>query len=405
MRAAAWWILLAYAFAVPWEYSLELGPPFGNAARLLGLLLLLAAVPAILEDGRLRRPGPVQWLALAFFLWVCCTALWSVNSAVTASAIRGYFQEILPVWLVWELARSPRHLRWLLRAAVAGSWVLALLTAWNLATLDAVASERIRFAAYGQDPNDVARFLDLSFPLAALLAVSEEGWPARILAWGYLPLGLAGVVLTASRGGVLAAAVAILGSAAILIRKRPLAASAALTFLPALGAILWQILPRETFERLATIPQQLQGGDFNLRLNIWQAGWHAFLRAPLFGHGTGTFVAAAGMAPEDTAHNTALSLAVGGGLVALLLAVALLAAGVAQASRTRGLLRLAFGTLLAVWLISSMVATIEENRSTWLLLALVALAGRLAGEDPAAMDACFDGNAAPAAWATARQDA
>ena len=183
------------------------------------------------------------------------------------------------------------------------------------------------------------------------------------------------------------------------------AASAALTFLPALGAILWQILPRETFERLATIPQQLQGGDFNLRLNIWQAGWHAFLRAPLFGHGTGTFVAAAGMAPEDTAHNTALSLAVGGGLVALLLAVALLAAGVAQASRTRGLLRLAFGTLLAVWLISSMVATIEENRSTWLLLALVALAGRLAGEDPAAMDACFDGNAAPAAWATARQDA
>ena len=58
----------------------------------------------------------------------------------------------------------------LLRAALAGSWVLAILTVANVASPEAIASGQIRFAAIGQDPNDVARFLDLGFPVAALLS-------------------------------------------------------------------------------------------------------------------------------------------------------------------------------------------------------------------------------------------
>ncbi len=53
MRRIAWILLIFFAFAVPWEYSLDLGEPLGNVARVLGLLLLLAAVPAVLDAGRL----------------------------------------------------------------------------------------------------------------------------------------------------------------------------------------------------------------------------------------------------------------------------------------------------------------------------------------------------------------
>jgi len=42
-----------------------------------------------------------------------------------------------------------------------------------------------------------------------------------------------------------------------------------------------------------------------------------------------------------------------------------------------------------VWLITSLVATVEENRTTWLLLALIALARRLAVEQPDELAACF----------------
>jgi hypothetical protein len=65
MRRVAWWLLALFAFAIPWEYSLDLGEPFGNVARIAGLLLLLAAVPALLQAGSLRRPDLLQWLVLA----------------------------------------------------------------------------------------------------------------------------------------------------------------------------------------------------------------------------------------------------------------------------------------------------------------------------------------------------
>jgi len=401
MRRIAWGLLLLFAFAIPWEYSLDLGVPLGNIARITGLVLLLAAVPAILQAGRLRIPGPLQWLVLAYFLWFCCTYFWTIEPLVTLSRMRAYFQETMVVWLVWEFAESPRDLRSLLRAYVAGSWVLAILTVADFSSAQAVAATQIRFVATGQDPNDVARFLDLGFPLAALLLNGESRWAGRLLALGYLPLGLFAVLLTASRGGFLAAVVALAGCGLLLIRNHAKGVAAGFLALPAIGAAVWLTLPRAIFERLATIPEELTGGDLNKRLNIWSAGWQAFLKAPLLGSGAGTFVSAAGTAPIDTAHNTALSILVGGGLCGLFLAMAIVALAAHSAWQTKGALRLALVTALLVWAVTSLVATVEENRTTWLLLALIALAGRLAVEEPEDLAGCFPEGAQDAGFAAA----
>jgi O-antigen ligase len=389
MRRIAWLLLLLFAFTIPWEYSLELGEPLGNIARVVGLLVLLAAIPALLQGGRLRAPGPLQWLVLAFFLWFCCTYFWTIEPLETVARLRGYFQELMIVWLVWEFAEDAGDLRALLRVFVAGSWVLAALTVANFASAEAIANAQVRFAAIGQDPNDVARFLDLGFPLAALLLNSERHWGWRLLAAGYLPLGLLGVLLTASRGGFLAAVVALVGSGFLLAYGHPKRVLAGALALPALAAALWFIVPRDSFERLATIPEQLQGGDLNQRLNIWTAGWHAFVRAPFFGTGAGSFVSAAGLGPIDTAHNTALSIAVSGGLVALFLATAIVAAAIWSIAQIHGPLRWAMVVALLVWFTTSLVATVEESRTTWLLLALIALAGRLGTEQPEELAGCF----------------
>lgn len=389
MRRIAWFLLLLFAFAIPWEYSMDLGEPLGNIARILGLLLILVAVPAVLQAGRLRTPGPMQWMVLAFYLWFCCTYFWTIDPLATLEKMRSYFQELMIVWLVWEFAESPRDLRALLRAYVAGSCVLAVLTVANLASPEAVAAGQIRFAAEGQDPNDVARFLDLGFPMAALLLSSERRWPARLLALGYLPLGLFAVLLTASRGGFMAAVMALAGCGILLARthlRRVLIGGLAL---PAIAAALWLIVPHETLERLATIPEQLQGGNLNQRLNIWTAGWHAFVHAPLLGTGAGSFVAAAGMNPLDTAHNTALSILVGGGLFALFLGICILALAARSILETHGSLRLALAITLTILIVTSLAATVEESRTTWLLLALIALAGRLAVGDSESLIDCF----------------
>lgn len=389
MRRIAWGLLLLLAFAIPWEYSLDLGEPFGNIARILGLALVLIAIPAVLQAGRLRTPGPLQWLVLAFYVWFCCSYFWTIEPMATLEKLRSYFQEMMIVWLVWEFAESPEDLRSLMRAYLAGACVLAALTLATFRSVEAFAADQIRFVATGQDPNDAARFLDLAFPFAALLLHIERRWPWRLLALGYLPLGLVAVLLTASRGGFLAAMIALAGCGLLLIRSHAKTVLAGTLAWSAIAAISWLTVPHETFERLATIPSQLQGGDLNQRWNIWIAGWHAFVQSPVIGTGAGSFVSAARLNPVDTAHNTALSILVGGGLFALSLAVGIVVLAARSALATRGPLLVALLTLLVVWAVASLVDTVEENRATWLLLGLIAVAGRLAVEQPERIEKCF----------------
>src|SRR5579863_4332722 len=106
MRRVAWGLLLVFVFTIPWEYSLDLGAPFGNIARITGLLLLIAAVLAVLQARRFSRPRPLQWLTLAFFLWFCCSLFWAMAPAESLIKLRGYFQETMIVWLLWEFGES-----------------------------------------------------------------------------------------------------------------------------------------------------------------------------------------------------------------------------------------------------------------------------------------------------------
>jgi O-antigen ligase len=389
MRKIAQLLLVVFAFATPWEFSLELPEPLGPIARIAGILLLIVGIPAILLAGRMRRPGAMQLAVLALYLWFCISAFWTVDHAATLEKLRAYFQEMMIVWLVWEFADSASDLRRLMRAYVSGSWVLAAVTLASFASPEAIAAGQIRFFAEGLDPNDTARFLDLGFPLAALLADAEPKTWGKALALGYLPLGIFAVLLTASRGGVVAALIALAGSAALLARSRPRRLAAGIVAVPVLAFAVWLVIPAETFERLSTIYEQVEAGNLNYRVNIWEQGRQAFFHAPVFGSGAGSFVAAARLAPIDTAHNTALSIAVGGGLVALGLLVAVIVLAARSIVSLRGPLLVAMATALVVWLVSSLTAATEENRSTWLLFALIALAGKLAAEDAEALARCF----------------
>jgi O-antigen ligase len=378
MRGLAWTLLLLVAFVVPWEYSLDFGAPLGNIARLAALALLLVVVPMVALAGRGRAPGPLQWLVLALFVWICCSVFWTIDSPATLHQVRGYFQEFMIVWLVWELIDTPSQWRDAVRAYVAGAWVLAALTIASFAF--GSSPGQVRFVAEGQDPNDVARCLVLALPLAALLAGTESRATGKLLAGSYMPAGLLAILLTASRSGFLAGVVALGGCGLLLWRANRRSAVVGQFALPALVAGLWITVPQQTLERLASIPQQLEGGDLNQRWNIWSAGWEAFVRAPFLGSGAGTFVTAAGLAPIDTAHNTALALMVEGGIVALFLGMAIVVASAMCVLRTRGPLRIALGTVLVAWMVSSLVATVQENRATWLLVGLMAVAARLTAD-------------------------
>lgn len=388
MRRLAWYLLLAFSFAIPWEYSLDMGAPFGNIARIAGVLVVMVLIPAVLQAGRMRRPGPVHWLVLGLYLWFCCSYFWSIDPMATLERMRAYSQVMMVALFAWELTESSDDVLDLMRAYVAGSMVLGLLTLADF--VSPAAAGQVRFVAEGQDPNDAARFLDLGFPLAALLFLMERRWWTKTLALAYFPLGLLGVLLSASRGGLVAAAVAIAGCGVLLLRFQPRIVWCGLLATPVLAGLFWRAIPRPTLARIASIAGQFSGGDLNQRLNIWAAGVRAFGHAALIGSGAGTFVAAARLAQGDTAHNTVLSIAVEGGLIGVTLALAVVVATARSVLRTQGAMRGALGTALLVWMIASLAATVEGNRSTWFLIGLIAVAERLATPTRAGDRLAFD---------------
>ncbi len=374
-------LLVLYAFAVPWQYALDLGEPLGNVARIAGVLLLLVAIPAVLARRAWRPPGLLPSLIFLFFLYLSATYLWSIDPLTTLNKIRAYFQVMMVVWIGWEFLETPAHARHFLRAILLGSILLALLTLFNFTSVATTAViQQSRFTASGQDPNDVARFLDLVFPIAALLLAEDHSIVIRMLAAAYLPLGLLAVVLTASRGGFLGAIVALLAAFFLLARWRPTAAATVAFALAALSTVAAFFVPPETFARLATIPAQFAALDFNDRFGIWTSGAQAFAHAPWLGYGAGNYSLASGLATEDTAHNTFMALLVMGGLVAATLLFAILIATLRSILRASGLTRIAFLAVLVVWIVTASVGSVEENRMTWLLFACFALLPRFAAD-------------------------
>ncbi|MFP5235624.1 MAG: O-antigen ligase family protein [Acidobacteriota bacterium] len=375
MRRLAWMLLLLFAFAIPWEYSLDLGAPWGNIARLAGLALLAVMLPAVLQTGRIRPPAPFHIAVLLWLLWLCCSALWSIVASTTVAHLPGYFEEAMIAWFLWELVESDADLASVLRAYVAGAAVLAFLTLASF--LWPQSPDLVRFVPAGQDPNDVARYLVLGLPLAAWLLNEAEARWQRVALGSLMALTTVAVLLTASRGGFLACAISLIGCGVVLWRRHLRIVLAGLLMAPAAVLAVWLAAPHDTLLRLAGIPAQLMAGDLNQRWEIWTAGWRAFARAPLLGSGAGSFVWAARLAPSDTAHNTALAIAAEGGLIALTLVFTILVLCFAALRRARLPLRLSLGTALAAWMSLSLVSTLQENRTTWLLLGLIVVAGRL----------------------------
>lgn len=382
MRRLAWMLLLIFVFALPWEYSLDLGAPWGNIARLTGLVLLAVLLLAVLQAGSIRPPKAFHVVVLLWLLWLCCSALWSIVARTTAAHLPGYFEEAMIAWFLWELVESDADIAMVLRAYVAGAAVLAFLTFANFAWPQ--SPDQVRFVPAGQDPNDVARYLVLSLPLAAWLLNEAKAHWQRLLLIALPPFITVAVLLTASRGGFLACAFALIGCGLVLWRKHLGMVLAGLLTAPAAVLAVWLAAPHDTLLRLAGIPAQLMAGDLNQRWEIWAAGWRAFARAPILGSGAGSFVSAANLAPTDTAHNTVLAIAAEGGVISLAIAGAILILCIGALRHARPSLRLAMGTALAAWMFLSLVSTVQENRTTWFLLGLIVVAGRLGdqGNEP-----------------------
>jgi O-antigen ligase len=230
---------------------------------------------------------------------------------------------------------------WVLLASAVSQVVLACATSPPGARVRAAFQNADHFAGY----LEIALAVSFGALWAEVLTNREragESWDKaerfekrfapmalRVLVWGAVA---AGIVLTQSRGGVLAAGITMLVLLALALahgRARRRATAAALAFV-ALGAVLVVLAAGEgRFHRfLEEDPRDFRS---NARVVLWRSALEAWRTFPIVGSGLGTFrEAIRRVQPRglhgliEQAHDDGLQILVTGGVVGAALAIVLI---------------------------------------------------------------------------------
>lgn len=370
----SWPLLVVLVFTIPWEKSVWV-PAIGSIAHLVGLTAFAAGVAAAIRRRQLRRPNAAILLAAVFVLWSGLTYFWSFDGAATRNRVLTLVELLGMLWLIWDQCRGPARQVQLISAYVCGSVVASGIAFWRYS--HDIQTYYQRYAAGGFDPNDFGLVLAIAIPLALSLALGGREW-ARWWWLASVPALIAAVLLTASRGALMATLAALLFAVWTWRRGDWTYRIATLIFAGGLALSL-RSGPAPQRQRLATIGHEISAGTLHDRTRIWKAGLRVLRRHPIRGVGSGAYPKAVepwlGMPTVKgfpyVAHNTFLSVLVECGGIGFAIGGLLLAALAFFVWSMAPPERALWTVVAAVWTVGVFTLTWEHYKPTWLVMALI----------------------------------
>jgi exopolysaccharide production protein ExoQ len=369
MISVAYAALWLFVFSVPWERLIILSGisiiSKATGALALGMTLLVVVISA-----RLRRWRGIHVAAFLFVAWASIGVMVLHLQEVPAK-LYTFIQLFLVTWMVWELATTARRLQGLLLAYVLGAYVAALET---ILLYRRAADDLRRFAAGGSDPNSLAMTLALALPMAWYLGMTHPKSSIRWVCRLYLPVGLLGIALTGSRGGLITAMVALLIVPLAMTNLSPGKLVSTIAMLGISGALAVAFVPDTLIQRFSTTSESVQDLSLGGRFRLWQAGIHAFFQRPVMGYGTAAYKQA--ITPEmgsltQLAHNSYISVLVEEGIVGLMLFLLMFLLVVGPILRLPRLERRFTLVLLATLMVAMSPLTWEDQKPVWIILGVL----------------------------------
>jgi len=375
MRRLSFAALLAFAFSIPLEDSVQFG--IGRVSKLFGVLALVAWVMAILVSGRLRRLPVGVAMAAAFVGWALLSYFWSSQPTASLAKAATLLQMLAVVLLVWDQTPTQDRLVVLMRWFILGSFTAAAVT--FLAAGTGHATEGSRFASTNSGPNNTGALLAVAVAMACYLlrADRHRGW--RLFYAVFLPVAMVGTLLTASRTAALSLAVGLL----IIIfdfrwlTPRRVMALGAVGLVAALLVVVY--LPSRSADRLGTTSNEISTGTLNGRTLYWKLSFKFFSQHPVEGIGAGAFadenilLGGAG----KVAHNAFMSILAELGAVGVSLFLGTIAVAVWGLRAERRDLRRTWMAMGVTWFIGANALTWEVRKLTWFLFALALVQARI----------------------------
>jgi len=378
VKQARFALLWLFIFSIPWE-NFVLLPGTGTMSRVVGAVALGIGVGVTAIYGRIRPPGVFLLVVALFVFWAGLTVYWSIDPDESLKRIKTYVQLAAMAWLIWEVADTEELQGRLLQAFVLACWGVAAAT--FMSYMRGTFTAENRYTAEGLNGNDVALTLVLGIPMAWYLAALSSSWLGRWLNRAYVPVALVALLLTASRGGFIAALAAL---ALIPWTFGRLDWRSKLVLSVLVVASVWlvaMLVPPSSWERLATMQSELgSGGTMGYRKTIWNAGLSVAINHPVIGVGAGGFslAVAPALSRPFAAHNAFLAVLVEQGVIGLALFASLFVAAILPSWRLPPLMTRFRVVLIATLIIGVMPLNWDYVKTTWFILALLASQGALA---------------------------
>ena len=370
--------------------------PSGESLALskpVGLVLTISWAAALLQRRGdlplLMRDRPLlAYVLAAFFGWAAISVLWASDAAeAKASVIRLALVAVL-LLVLHSAVRTPRDLR-----LVAWSFVLGTFLTTVYGLVFGLYAEG-RFRGGLADANFLAAAAVASLALCGFMLASERRGIARIVLLGFAAFDAVALVMSQSRGGLIAVTVVLFTACLLAGRLRGRVIALALV-VAAIGVGYYAVLaPAAVRERATNISEQGSAG----RADAWRIAFEMAQDHPLVGVGLNNYPIVQARYVTGTvnltdiqlfrelslaAHNTYLQIWSELGLVGLALLFAVLALTVLSAARSlrgvdpdrdqtvdrlvRGFIVAAVGLLTAFAFLSG-----QYEKHLWLVLGVLA---------------------------------
>ena len=413
MRSLAYWLTIAFIFCVPWEAGINVGG-VGQLSKIIGLAAAMAWIVSVVARGRLRQPDAFQKAFFLFLVWNGLTFYWSMDSGATMSGFLTYTQVFGLLLIIWDVFDSTKAIETALQAYVLGAFVSSGAILVNYVTAPSSDFPERRFLALGFQVDAIALIVALAAPAAWYLAASPAERPRpqalTVANYAYVPLGLFALLLTGTRGAVLASVPTAVFMAWSLLRMGRAKQVVAIVSIAIAAVAVIGFAPRKPLERVSTVTTATDvrdEGALSGRWAIWTESRRAFLDRPIAGAGLAAHRAVldsgasgapgeakkrsdawilkqgldarrAALATGREAHNAYLSVLVETGLVGFLLFASVIVIVVSRVRRLTGWELHYWITQLAVLAIGAMSLSVEQRKDVWIFLSLAVTSGAIA---------------------------
>ncbi|MEM9366474.1 MAG: O-antigen ligase family protein [Planctomycetota bacterium] len=304
----------------PWDFVPLLASMKPITLMILGMLGLCAISRVRLEFFR----TPLSKCLFAFWLILMATSLTSYLKGESLVFSIKYVQMLLLYGFLGTLVCSLASLSALTTTLVGIGGTLGLYAIYSQLTSNLDVGGRVKGLGTGflGDPNDLSQVLVALLPLAWLIVYHGRQVLLRLLSAASALVMLMGIVITESRGGLLA----LIGSLAVLFVLTPAATGKKVAIIAFVVLSTVAAIPAETWQRYASISEAAQSDDSaQTRLRLWKTGGRMFVDHMLIGTGVNTFATVYGKHYKEsggvggnkwyTAHNSLIQIAVEAGIL------------------------------------------------------------------------------------------